>query len=53
MEMAHLPIELCSLMIVFLAAALVIRDGVWRERLLTLMYITGTSGGLLGIVLAK
>ena len=52
MEMAHLPIELCSLMLVFIAAALLMKNGRWRERLLTLMYITGTIGGILGIFLA-
>lgn len=52
MEMAHLPLELCSLMIVFIAAALMMKDGPRRERLLTLMYITGVSGGVLGILLA-
>ena len=46
-EMAHLPLELCSLMLVFLAAALLLRDGIWRERLLTVMYITGLIGGLI------
>ena len=51
-EMAHLPLELCSLMLVFLAAALLLRDGIWRERLLTLMYITGLIGGTMGILLA-
>jgi uncharacterized membrane protein YwaF len=51
-EMAHLPLELCSLMLVFLAAALLLRDGIWRERLLTVMYITGLIGGLMGIFLA-
>lgn len=34
------------------AAALLMKDGVWRERLLTLMYVTGTIGGVLGILLA-
>lgn len=52
LEMAHLPLELCSLMIVFLAAALLIGDRVWKERLLTVMFITGLIGGTLGIVLA-
>ena len=51
-EMAHLPLELCSLMLVFLAAALMLKDGIWRERLLTLMYITGLIGGTMGILLA-
>ena len=52
MKMEHLPLELCSLMIVFLAAALLLKDKVWRERLLTLMYITGLIGGTMGILLA-
>ena len=51
-EMAHLPLELCSLMLVFLAAALMLKDGIRRERLLTVMYITGLIGGVMGIVLA-
>ena len=52
MKMEHLPLELCSLMIVFLAAALLLKDPVWRERLLTLMFITGVIGGTMGILLA-
>ena len=52
MKMEHLPLELCSLMIVFLAAALLLKNGAFREKLLTLMYITGVIGGIMGILLA-
>jgi len=52
MEMAHLPLELCSLMLLFITVALLIKNEVWRKRLLTLMYITGVIGGALGIVFA-
>ena len=51
MKMEHLPLELCSLMIAFLIAALLLKNGIWRSRLLALMYITGTIGGLMGILL--
>lgn len=52
LKMEHLPLELCSLMIVFLIAALLLKNGIWRSRLLTMMYITGTIGGLMGIFLS-
>ena len=52
MKMEHLPLELCSLMIVFLIAALLLKNGIWRSRLLALMYITGTIGGLMGVLLS-
>lgn len=52
LEMAHLPLEMCSLMIAFLALALLIKNELWRERLLTMMYISGVIGGLMGIFLA-
>ncbi len=52
MKMEHLPLEMCSLMIPFLALALLLRDGVWRRRLLALMYISGTIGGTMGLLLS-
>lgn len=51
MKMEHLPLELCSLMIVFIIVALLLKNGIWRSRLLALMYITGTIGGVMGILL--
>ena len=53
LEMADLPLELCSLQIAFMAAMLLVKDGAWRSRLRALMYITGVIGGLLGILLAE
>ena len=53
LEMVDLPLELCSLQIVFIAAMLLIKDTVWRSRLRALMYVTGIIGGMLGIVLAE
>ena len=52
MEMDHLPFELCSLQIPFMAAALFTHDALTRKRILALMYPTTLIGGLLGIVLA-
>ncbi|MBO6046210.1 MAG: YwaF family protein [Erysipelotrichaceae bacterium] len=51
-EMAHIPLELCSLQIVFIAAALWSKDDKWKRRFLSIIYATGVIGGILGIVLA-
>ncbi len=51
MKMEHLPLEMCSLMIPFLVAALLMKDGARRSRLLALMYISGVIGGTLGLLL--
>ena len=53
LEMADLPLELCSLQIAFMAAMLLIKGRAWKSRLRALMYITGVIGGLLGIILAE
>lgn len=53
LEMADLPLELCSLQIAFLAAMLWIKNPAWKSRLRALMYITGVIGGTLGILLAE
>ena len=52
LEIAHLPFELCSLMILFISLTFFIKKPEWKEKLYTLMYITGTVGGILGILLA-
>lgn len=52
LEMAHLPFELCSLMLAFIVVALFMKDETWRSKLLSLMYVTGMIGGSLGIFLA-
>ena len=53
LEMADLPLELCSLQIAFMAAMLRVKRPEWKSRLRALMYITGVIGGVLGIVLAE
>ena len=53
LEMADLPLELCSLQIAFLVAMLLVKKPEWRSRLRALMYVTGVIGGTLGIVLAE
>lgn len=53
LEMADLPLELCSLQIAFMAAMLHVKRPEWKSRLRALMYITGVIGGTLGIVLAE
>lgn len=52
LEVAHLPFELCSLMNIFIIIALLLKDESKKEKLLTLMYITGLIGGSIGILLA-
>ena len=49
----HLPLELCSLFLIFMLAAILIKDEVWKKRLYAVMYTSGTIGGLMGIVLAS
>ena len=51
MKMEHLPLEMCSLMIPLLALTLLVKNNVWRSRLLALMYIAGTIGGTLGLLM--
>ena len=53
LEMADLPLELCSLQIAFIAAMLLVKNPVWKSRLRALIYVTGVIGGLMGIVLAE
>ena len=53
LEMADLPLELCSLQIAFMAAMLYAKAPAWKSRLRALIYTTGFIGGMLGIVLAE
>lgn len=48
----HLPLELCSMYLIFMIIALLLSNEVWRERLYALMFATGTIGGLMGIMLS-
>ena len=48
-ESNHLPFELCSFQILFMFLYLVIRDEVWKKRIIALIYGTAMMGGLLAI----
>ena len=49
----HMPLELCSLYLLFMPLALIIKDEKWKKRLYALMFVSGTIGGLMGIVLSS
>lgn len=53
LAMEHLPLELCSLYLVFMLLALIGRDGPWKRRLYAVMFASGTLGGAMGIVLSS
>ena len=48
-EYTHLPFELCSLQILFMFMYLVIKDAIWKKRIIALIYGTAMMGGLLAI----
>ena len=50
LAMEHMPLELCSLYLVFMLLALVLKDGKVKNWLFALMFASGTMGGLLGII---
>lgn len=52
-EYTHLPFELCSLQIIFMFLYLVIRDAVWKKRIIALIYGTAFMGGLLAIFVSS
>ena len=49
----HLPLELCSLYLIFLFIVQYLQDGKIKHNLLSLMYVSGLLGGTLGVVLAS
>ena len=49
----HLPLELCSLYLLFMLLALALKDGLWKKGLYAVMFASGTLGGLMGIFLAS
>ena len=52
LEIAHLPLELCSLQMVFILAIFICKKDKWKRRYLTLINVTGTLGGTMGILFA-
>ncbi len=51
--MEHMPLELCSLYIVFMFLAIVVKSTAWKKGLYAVMYASGTIGGLMGIFFAS
>ena len=52
LEIAHLPLELCSLQMVFILAVFISKKDNWKRRYLALINVTGTLGGIMGILFA-
>ena len=52
LEIAHLPLELCSLQMIFIMAVLICKTDKWKRRYLALINVTGTLGGIMGILFA-
>ncbi len=49
----HLPFELCSLQILFMFLALVIKNETWKKRCLSVIYGTALIGGTVAILLSS
>ncbi len=49
----HLPFELCSLQIVFMFLAIVIKNETWKRRIYSVIYGTAIIGGTLAILLSS
>ena len=52
LEMAHLPLELCSLQMLFILVVLISKKNKWKRRFLALINVTGSLGGIMGILFA-
>ncbi len=52
-EMEHMPFELCSLQLVFMAVSLMMDKGKWKTRLYSLMYLTSVVGGTIALLLSS
>ena len=53
LAMEHLPLELCSLFLLFCLLALTMKDGKRKKWLYAVMFASGTLGGLMGIALSS
>lgn len=53
LELEHLPLELCSMQIIFILIARIMKDGVWRRRLLGFMFATCILGAGIAVVLSS
>ena len=50
--MEHLPLELCSIYLLLMFLALVLKDGKWKQAIYAVMFASGTLGGIMGIVMS-
>ena len=48
----HMPLETCSLQLLFYAIIIWSKNPVWKHRFTVLVFVTGTIGGILGIGMA-
>ena len=48
----HMPLEMCSLQLLFYAIIIWSKNPVWKHRFTVLVFVTGTIGGILGIGMA-
>lgn len=53
LAMEHLPLELCSLFLLFNLLALTMKEGKLKKWLYAVMFASGTLGGLMGIALSS
>ena len=53
LAMEHLPLELCSLFLLFLFLSLTLKDGPWKHGLYAVMFASGTIGGLMAVLLSS
>lgn len=49
----HMPLELCSLYLLFMPLALLIKDEKLKKWIYAVMFVSGTIGGFMGIVLSS
>lgn len=53
LQAEHLPLELCSLYLLFMLLAITLKNEKYKKYLYSIMYVSGIFGGILGIVLSS
>ena len=53
LQAEHMPFELCSLQLVFMFLALIIKNKKWKKRIYATMYGTAVIGGVMAILLSS
>jgi hypothetical protein len=49
----HFPFELCSLQMLFMFLAIIVKDPMWKHRLHSIIYGTALAGGMLALLLSS